>query len=90
MKVLKRIVIATFDVLFVFLILWFVLGYLNFNKLSKGEKPIFVVSEEKYDVSDGKITVYDNVIYKIVKYEKSYVHTTYSLKLWFMDDVNRG
>lgn len=87
MKIVRKIVICLLDIVFVFLIFWFILGYINFSKISKGDNPLYIVKENKYSVNSGNVTVYDNIIYKIVKYEKPYVNTTYSLKLWFMDDI---
>lgn len=85
MRVVKKMIVILFDIVLIFLIAWFALGYINFGKITKGKEPVFVICEKEYDNNSGHVHVYDNKIYKIVKYEKE--ETSYSLKLWFMKDV---
>ncbi len=85
MKV-KKIITIVLEIIVIALILWFVLGYINFGKIANNEKPIYVVKENYYTTKDGAtVHIYDNIIYKIVVYEKDKV--MYSLKLWFMEDI---
>lgn len=85
MKTLKKVILIIFDVIAVFLILWFVLGYINFGRISNEKEPVLVIKEYEY-VKDEEVNikVYDNIIYKIVV--QSDEEKIYSLKLWFMDD----
>ena len=49
---------------------------------------MFVVDTKTYNYdSNTIITVYDNKIYKVIKQENKDKNIIYSLKLWFMDDV---
>lgn len=81
---MKKLIAFILEFLFVVIILWFVLGYINFGKITDGKEPLYVVKEKEYKEDGANIHVYDNIIYKIVKYEK--IDVTYSLKLWFMKD----
>lgn len=82
---MKKVLIIVLDVIAVLLIAWFALGYFNFYKITSLKEPIYVVREKDYDVSNGHVHVYDNIIYKIVEYKSSDI--TYSIKLWFMEDI---
>lgn len=85
MKVIKKIIAIVLELAFLFLVFWFILGYINFGKIADGKKPVYVVKEKTYEVADGTVEVYDNIIYKIVVYRSSEIK--YSLKLWFMSDI---
>lgn len=85
MKVVKKIIAIILEIAFVFLILWFVLGYINFGNIADGKEPVYIVKESQYEVENGTVQVYDNIIYKIVVYRSH--ETKYSLKLWFMKDI---
>ena len=82
MKIIKKIMAIVLELAFLFL---FILGYINFGKIADGKKPVYVVKEKTYEVADGTVEVYDNIIYKIVVYHSSEIK--YSLKLWFMSDI---
>ena len=67
---------------------YFVIGYLNFINIKDNKEPVFVVDTKTYNYdSNTIITVYDNKIYKVIKQENKDKNIIYSLKLWFMDDV---
>lgn len=83
-----NIIMIILDIIIILLVGYFVIGYLNFNKIKEGKEPIFVVDTKTYNYdSNTVITVYDNKIYKVVKQENKDKNIMYSLKLWFMDDV---
>ena len=83
-----NIIMIILDIIIILLVAYFVIGYLNFNKIKDGKEPIFVVDTKTYNYdSNTVITVYDNKIYKVVKQENKDKNIMYSLKLWFMDDV---
>ena len=84
---MKKIVTVILEVIVVLLIFWFILGYINFGKITDGEKPVYVVKETSYEKDGGNVKVYDNIIYKIVVYKDVNSEITYSLKLFFMKDV---
>lgn len=84
---MKKIVTVILEVIVVLLIFWFILGYINFGKITDGKKPVYVVKETSYEKDGGNVKVYDNIIYKIVVYEDANREITYSLKLFFMKDV---
>lgn len=83
----RNVIMAIIDILIVLLVVWFIIGYINFNKLSKDKEPLFVVRENSYKTLDGKVDVYDNIIYKVVRHEVTGKNISYSLRLWFMDDI---
>ncbi len=85
----RNFIMAILDVLIVLIVVYFIIGYINFYNLSNDKEPFFVVKEDNYTTTSGdKIYTYDNIIYKIVKQEKPGESISYSLKLWFMDDIN--
>ncbi|MDD5979891.1 MAG: hypothetical protein PUC23_02115 [bacterium] len=84
---MKKIVTVILEVIVVLLIFWFILGYINFGKITNGEQPVYVVKEKSYEKDGGNVKVYDNIIYKIVVYKDVNSEITYSLKLFFMKDV---
>jgi len=75
------------DVIVILIVAYFILGYINFFKISKNEKPLFEGEKTSYVEGIGNVTVNDYTIYKIVKYEIPNQNVTYSMKLWFMDDI---
>lgn len=84
---MKKVIVTILEVIVVLLIFWFILGYINFGKITNNEKPLFVVSEKSYEYEGGRVDVYNNIIYKIVVYKDINSEITYSLKLFFMKDV---
>lgn len=82
---MKKAISVVLEIIVVLLVFWFILGYINFGKIADGKKPLYVVKESSYEKDGGKVTVYDNLIYKIVVYQNDEI--IYSLKLWFMKDV---
>ncbi|MGN0993128.1 MAG: hypothetical protein ACI4PE_04340 [Bacilli bacterium] len=86
-KKVRNIILIIVDIIIVFVVAYFVLGYLNFYKISKGQEPLFAGENKKYNKDVGIVTVHDYTIYKIVEYKIPNQNITYSMKLWFMDDV---
>lgn len=85
---IRNFIMAIVDIFVVLIVIYFIIGYINFYNLSNDKKPLFVVKENDYTTTSGdKVNIYDNVIYKIVKQEKPGKSISYSLKLWFMDDI---
>ena len=83
-----NIIMIIVDIFIILLVGYFVIGYLNFSKIKDGKDPVFVVDTKTYNYdSNTVITVYDNKIYQVVKQENKDKNIIYSLKLWFMDDV---
>ena len=85
-KKVKKIIMIILDVIIVLLAVYFVIGYINFSKISKNEEPMPIYKESSYKTNDGEIKVYDGIIYKIVRYEIPGKNIKLSLKLWFMDN----
>jgi len=75
------------DVIVVLILIYFIIGYINFYKITNDKKPLFTISEKNYEVENGKVKVYHSGVYKIVEHEITGVNKSYSLKLWFMDDI---
>jgi len=84
---MKKTIVVILEVIVVLLILWFILGYINFGKITNNEEPLLVVNEKSYEYEGGNVTVYDNIIYKIVVYKDVNSEIMYSLKLFFMKDI---
>ena len=83
-----NIIIIIIDIIIILLVGYFVIGYLNFINIKDNKEPVFVVDTKTYNYdSNTIITVYDNKIYKVIKQENKDKNIIYSLKLWFMDDV---
>ncbi len=83
----KNIVLGIVDVIIVLVVIYFVIGYFNFFKISKEQKPLTAGEVSSYDKNGGQVTVHNYKIYKIVKYRIPEKKISYSMKLWFMDDV---
>lgn len=86
-KKVKNIVLGIIDVFIVLIVIYFVIGYFNFFKISKEQKPVIDGVVTSYDKNGGHVTVHNYKIYKIVKYRIPERKISYSMKLWFMDDV---
>lgn len=83
-----NIIMIIIDIIIILLVGYFVIGYLNFINIKDNKEPVFVVDTKTYNYdSNTIITVYDNKIYKVIKQENKDKNIIYSLKLWFMDDV---
>lgn len=85
---LKRIFIILVDILIILLILYFILGYFNFYRVSKQEEPYLIFDEKTYEVETGTVKVYDGKIYKIISHKIDGGDTTLRIKLWFMSDLD--
>ncbi len=83
----KNIVLAIIDVFIVLVVIYFIIGYFNFFKISKEQKPVIEGTTTSYTKNGGEVTVHNYTIYKIVKYKIPNKNISYSMKLWFMDDV---
>lgn len=87
----KNIILICIDIIIVLIVAYFVLGYFNFYKISHEEKPLFEMTSNTYKKqdSDAVVKVYDYKIYKIVEVKTDVPKKTitYSMKLWFMEDV---
>lgn len=83
----KTIIWLTIDILIVLIVAYFIVGYFNFFKISKEQKPVFEGNIKSYIKNEGEVTVNDYKIYKIVKYKIPNKNISYSMKLWFMEDV---
>ncbi len=84
----KRIIIIIVDILVLLLVAYFILGYVNFSRISKDEEPYMMEKKEPYQHGNSYVTVYDGKIYKIVKQEEVGEKVLLQLKLWFMKDVS--
>lgn len=86
-KRVRNAIFKVLDVVVLLMLVYFIIGYVNFYKITNDKKPLFTISEKSYNVENGKVKVYHNGLYKIVEHEVTDVNKTYSLKLWFMKDV---
>ena len=46
---MKKVISIILEVIIVLLIFWFILGYINFGKITDGKEPLYVVKENTYD-----------------------------------------
>ncbi len=83
----KNIAFIILDVIIVLVVIYFIIGYLNFFKITKNQDPIFEGKTSTYEKNGGEVVVNDYKVYKIVKYTVPNKKISYSMKLWFMDDV---
>lgn len=83
----RNTILLILDVIIVLVVIYFILGYINFFKISKEQEPLFEGQEIKYERGKGEVTVHDYKIYKIVEHKIPKKNISYSLKLWFMEDV---
>ena len=86
-KTLTTTIWIIIDILIVLVVAYFVVGYFNFFKIKKEQAPVFEGVTNKYEKDKGEVTVHDYKLYKIVEYKIPDKSITYSMKLWFMDDV---
>ena len=87
-RVKRNIILWIIADLFVLaLVIYFMISYVNFFKISKEKNPLISGEKRNYSYNSGKVTVNDYKIYKIIKYEMPDKKVTYSMKLWFMKDV---
>ena len=86
-KKIRNTIILIIDIIIVLVVAYFVIGYFNFHNITKNEDPLFEGEVIKYEKAPGEVTVHDYKIYKIVEYTIPGKNITYSMKLWFMDDV---
>ena len=84
---IKTIVWVIIDIIIILVVAYFIVGYFNFFKISKEEKPLFGGTVNSYTKNEGEVTVNDYKLYKIVKYKIPNKSISYSMKLWFMNDV---
>lgn len=75
------------DTIIILIVIYFILGYFNFFKISKEQQPLFEGVKSEYIKNGGEVTVNDYKIYKIVKFKIPNQNISYSMKLWFMEDV---
>lgn len=83
----KNIIWIIIDVIIVLIVAYFILGYINFFNISKEKEPLFDGKVNTYEEGIGDVTVHNYGIYKIVEYKIPDQNVTYSMKLWFMDDI---
>ncbi len=65
-----------------------IVAFLNYTKVESGDEPYFAFSEKEYNEDGTDVTVYDYYIYKVVEAQSS-ENKSVSLKLWFLDDINK-
>lgn len=83
----KTITLLIIDFIIVLVVIYFIIGYFNFFKITKEQEPIFEGKKTTYMKKGGEVTVNHYTIYKIVKYKIPNQNISYSMKLWFMEDV---
>lgn len=86
-KRVRNIIILFIDLIIILIVGYFVIGYFNFYNIGKGKDPVFEGEIREYQKTPGVVTVHDYKLYKVVEYEIPNQNVTYSMKLWFMDDV---
>lgn len=83
----RNFMILMLDIVVVLIVAYFIVGYLNFFKISKDQKPLTLGKTVTYQKNGGEVTVNDYTVYKIIKFEIPNQNISYSMKLWFMDDI---
>ena len=73
-------------IILIFLVASAIIGYTDFHRVSENKEPKMVMEEKTYTKDDNKVTVYKNIVYKIVKVENS-KGTSIKLKPFFMSDL---
>lgn len=86
-KKIRNTIILVIDIIVILVVAYFVIGYFNFHNITKNEEPVFEGQVTTYEKGIGEVTVHDYKIYKIIEYMIPGSKVTYSMKLWFMDDV---
>lgn len=62
-----------------------IFGLINFTQVKKNKDPFFTFHENVYETEDRVVTVYNYLLYKIVKVEED-TKTSITLKLFFLKD----
>lgn len=83
----RNIILIILDIIIVLIAIYFVIGYFNFFRITKEQKPVTDGKVTTYQKNGGEVTVNNYTVYKIVKYQVPNQKVSYSMKLWFMDDV---
>jgi len=83
----KSKIFIILDIILGIIVIYFVLGFINFYMYSNNNKPLFTFKEKSYVVSDGKVDVKDYFAYKLIRHEITNNSVSYNLKLWFMKDI---
>lgn len=73
-------------IVLIFLIASAIIGYVDFQRISENQEPYMVLDEKSYTKDDSNVTVYKNIVYKIVKVENN-KGTSIKLKPFFMSDL---
>ena len=86
-KRVRNLIWIIIDIIIVLLVAYIVVGYFNYNNITKSKDPIFDGEIKTYNSDVGNVTVYDYTVYKIVKHEIPKQNISYAMKLWFMEDI---
>jgi len=84
---MRNIIFLIVDAIIILIVAYFIIGYVNLYKISENEKPLFEGDVNEYQKNGGNVTVHNYKLYKVVEYEIPNKRITYSMKLWFMDDI---
>ena len=81
-KRVLKIVFISLDIIIILIVIYFFLGYLNFNRIKNNKSPLFspktIVKKENLK----QITTYNYGLYKIVKTYKQGYNVSYKLKVF--------
>jgi len=86
-KKVRKLIFIIVDIFVLLLALYFILGYVNFIRVSKNQEPYLIFDDHSYEEKDAIVHVWHGGIYKIVRHEIPNKSITMRLKLWFMKDV---
>ena len=69
-KRVLKIIFISLDVIIILVVIYFFLGFLNFNMIKNNKSPLFEFKAIEKKDNSKKITTYNYGLYKIVKNEK--------------------
>lgn len=85
-KINSKKVLYVLDLIIIFIVIYFCIGYINFTKIRDNQDPLFNGVLIEKNNNKNNIKVYKYGIYKIIKNEKKNSNVSYSMKLWFSKD----
>lgn len=81
-KVKTKKIFIVLDILIILIVIYFFLGYLNFNRIKNNKSPLFSFSITEKINNSNKIKIYHYGLYKIIKNEKINSNVSYKLRMF--------
>lgn len=81
-KNIFKTIFITLDIIIILIVIYFFLGYLNFNMIKNNKSPLFHFSIYEKKMANNKVKVYNYGLYKIIRNEKIDYNVSYKMKIF--------